>query len=125
MFEKPENRVEDFMKKIKSKVVLSLVAAVVLFGGASTTLADSKTSQNLGSPTIVPFQNMEFQGGGALKNHKLTFIQNSGPGILYYDNTARKYVWVQTQSASSYTIQTVINGWMGNFGSNNFQAYRK
>lgn len=72
--------------------------------------ADSVTSSDkatVSNPilTITPRMNVEFQGGGYWTNTShLTYIQNTGSGVLYYDRVNHKYVFSQTRGAMGAAI---------------------
>lgn len=71
---------------------------------ASATSSDKATVSN---PilTITPRMNVEFQGGGYWTNTShLTYIQNTGSGVLYYDRVNHKYVFSQTRGAMGAAI---------------------
>lgn len=49
--------------------------------------------------------NVEFQGGGYWTNtSRLTYIQNTGSGVLYHDRVNHKYVFSKTRGAMGAAI---------------------
>ena len=57
---------------------------------------------------IVSDEELSEANGG-----KLTFIQSTAAGDLYYNTNTHKYVYQQTQNAFGAAANTIVNGWMG------------
>ena len=99
------------MRKNKTKFIsFALASAVIAVGYSTAASADSVTSSDkatVSNPilTITPRMNVEFQGGGYWTNTShLTYIQNTGSGVLYYDRVNHKYVFSQTRGAMGAAI---------------------
>ena len=100
------------MKKNKTKfIALALASALIAVGYSTAVSADSVTSSDktaVANPTltITPRMNVEFQGGGGYwtNTSQLTYIQNTGSGVLYYDRVNHKYVFSQTRGAMGAAI---------------------
>lgn len=99
------------MKKNKNKfIAFALASAVIAVSFSTVASADSVTSSDkatVSNPNlkITPRMNVEFQCGGYWTNtSRLTYIQNTGSGVLYYDRVNHKYVFSKTRGAMGAAI---------------------
>lgn len=98
------------MNKLKTKfITVALASAIITVGYSASASADSVTTSpwptNNPALIISSFMNVEFEGGGYWTNTShLTYIQNTGSGVLYYDRVNHKYVFSQTRGAMGAAI---------------------
>lgn len=99
------------MRKNKTKFIdFALASALMAVGYSTAVSADSVTSSDKATVsnsilTITPCMNVEFQDGGYWTNTShLTYIENTGSGVLYYDRINHKYVFSKTRGAMGAAI---------------------
>ncbi|WP_349516149.1 lactococcin family bacteriocin [Leuconostoc suionicum] len=74
----------------------------------------------LSDQTAIPNEELKLINGGYWKN-----IWSVGPGVYQYNTSSHQYRWIQTQSNSSYTLQTIANGWVGSAGGGYLSGGKK